>query len=76
LIGAFAYGSLPFFASSAAWLIRASARESEREGCRSARILAENIHEIWAMKKIKEGWTWGPSLQADRLQSPNMVTFE
>ncbi len=38
LIGAFAYGSLPFFASSAVWLIRASARERASEPERGLQI--------------------------------------
>ena len=37
--------------------------------------IAENAHDIWAEKRIREGWTYGPE-RNDRLkQTPDMIPY-
>lgn len=37
--------------------------------------LAENIHEVWSMRKIDEGWCWGAEKDADEWLHPCLVPF-
>jgi hypothetical protein len=38
--------------------------------------LAENCHDIWAIERIKQGWTWGP-MRDDTLKThPNLVPYK
>lgn len=37
--------------------------------------IAENVHEIWAMKRKTEGWNWGPERNEGLLQTPDMVPY-
>lgn len=37
--------------------------------------IAENAHEIWAMKRKTEGWNWGPERNDTLLQTPDMVPY-
>lgn len=37
--------------------------------------IAENAHEIWALKRKKEGWTWGPERNDNLLQTPDMTPY-
>lgn len=37
--------------------------------------LAENTHEIWALKRISEGWTWGPERNDSRKEHPCLVPY-
>ena len=38
--------------------------------------LAENIHEIWAMNKIDEGWRYGEERDDDYMLHPCLTQFE
>jgi ryanodine receptor 2 len=37
--------------------------------------LAEHNHDIWARKRIAEGWTWGPARDDARKQHPCLVPY-
>ena len=37
--------------------------------------IAENAHEIWAMKRKSEGWDWGPERNDSLLQTPDMTPY-
>lgn len=38
-------------------------------------VIAENAHEIWALQRQNEGWTFGPERNDERKQTPNMVPY-
>jgi hypothetical protein len=38
--------------------------------------LARNIHEIWAQRKIADGWRYGPRLDGVRKRHPWIVPYE
>ncbi|XP_041353187.1 ryanodine receptor-like isoform X2 [Gigantopelta aegis] len=38
--------------------------------------LAENLHEIWAMNKIEQGWSYGEVRDPDRKKNPSLTQFE
>jgi hypothetical protein len=38
-------------------------------------VIAENAHEIWAMQRQSEGWTFGPERNDTLKQTPNMVPY-
>ena len=38
--------------------------------------LAENIHEIWAMNKIDEGWRYGEERDDEYMLHPCLTQFE
>ena len=37
--------------------------------------IAENVHEVWAMKRKAEGWSWGPERNDSLLQTPDMIPY-
>lgn len=37
--------------------------------------LAENAHEVWAMERQSEGWTYGPKRDDYKLQTPDMIPY-
>jgi len=37
--------------------------------------LAENAHDIWAAKRLAEGWNFGPKKDGDRKQTPLLVPY-
>lgn len=37
--------------------------------------IAENAHEIWAVDRQAEGWTWGPKRDQDKKETPCMVPY-
>ena len=39
-------------------------------------LLAENVHDIWAVGKIKEGWTFGPQLDAQKKTTPFLIPYK
>lgn len=38
--------------------------------------LARNTHEVWAYHRLREGWTWGESLDPEAKKHPNLVPYE
>lgn len=37
--------------------------------------IAENVHEVWAMNRRNEGWTYGPRRDDKLKQTPDMVPY-
>ena len=37
--------------------------------------IAENAHEIWAVDRQAEGWTYGPKRDQDKKETPCMVPY-
>lgn len=37
--------------------------------------LAENNHDIWAMQRIKEGWTYGPQRDDNKKEHPDLIPY-
>lgn len=40
-----------------------------------AEKLAENTHDVWAVGRIKEGWTYGKSRNDGLKQHPSLVPY-
>ncbi len=38
--------------------------------------LAANVHDVWAKKRIEDGWRHGPSRNDDLKTHPGLVPFE
>jgi hypothetical protein len=37
--------------------------------------LAEHVHDLWALAKMADKWTWGPECSDVRLTHPNLVPY-
>src|SRR5271157_4273992 len=37
--------------------------------------LAEHIHDVWAARRMSEGWTVGPARSDEARQHPDLVSF-
>ena len=37
--------------------------------------LAENAHDVWAVERIAQGWTYGPKRDDDKKETPCMVPY-
>jgi ryanodine receptor 2 len=37
--------------------------------------LAENAHDVWAQRRLAEGWTWGPRRDDSTRQHPCLVAY-
>ena len=37
--------------------------------------LAENTHEVWALRRISQGWKWGPERSDARKEHPCLVPY-
>ncbi len=37
--------------------------------------IAENVHEVWAVGRINEGWTYGPVRDDAKKQTPCLVPY-
>ena len=62
-----------------AWLpspLDLSGVELSREIEPAVELLARNIHDVWASKRMEEGWTWGPARSDELRQTPNLVPYE
>lgn len=38
--------------------------------------LAENAHDIWAQKRINEGWQWGENRDDQKKKHPCLVPYD
>lgn len=38
--------------------------------------LAENAHEVWAQRRLAEGWRYGPQRDEDQMTHPSLVPYE
>lgn len=37
--------------------------------------IAENVHDVWAINKIKEGWTYGETKDLVKKTTPQLVPY-
>lgn len=37
--------------------------------------IAENVHDVWAVGRIKEGWTYGPVRDDAKKETPCLVPY-
>lgn len=37
--------------------------------------LAENVHNVWALERLQNGWTYGPERNDSRKQTPMLVPY-
>ena len=38
--------------------------------------IAENVHDVWAVSRIKEGWTYGPMRDNAAKTTPCLVPYD
>ena len=38
--------------------------------------IAENAHDMWALERQSEGWTFGPKRDDSKLETPDMVPYD
>lgn len=38
-------------------------------------LVAENVHDVWAVGRIAEGWTYGEAKDAERKTTPLLVPY-
>jgi hypothetical protein len=38
--------------------------------------LAENAHDVWAQRRLSEGWTWGPQRDDAAKKHPCLVPYD
>ena len=38
--------------------------------------LAKNVHEVWALNRISEGWTYGDNRDDNKRTHPSLVPYE
>lgn len=38
--------------------------------------IAENVHDVWAVSRIKEGWTYGPMRDSVAKTTPCLVPYD
>ncbi len=39
-------------------------------------LIAENVHDVWAVGRIKEGWVYGEEKNAEAKTTPCLVEYE
>ena len=39
-------------------------------------LLAQNVHEVWAEERMKDGWTYGPERNDELKQTPCLVPYD
>ncbi len=37
--------------------------------------IAENVHDVWALGRISEGWTWGEKRDNEKKTTPMLVPY-
>lgn len=38
-------------------------------------LIAKNVHDVWAKERIRNGWTYGPSRDDKKKQTPCLVPY-
>lgn len=38
--------------------------------------MAENVHEVWAQGRIRDGWTYGPVRNDEKKEHPCLVAYQ
>lgn len=44
--------------------------------CALTERLAENTHEVWARRKLADGWTYGPTADDAARRHPDLVPYD
>ena len=39
-------------------------------------LLAEHNHDVWAQRRIREGWTYGPRRDDEAREHPDLVPYD
>ena len=39
-------------------------------------LIAKNVHDVWAVGRIKEGWTYGELKDSEKKTNPCLVPYE
>ncbi len=39
-------------------------------------ILASNTHDVWAQRKLAEGWKYGASISNEKMTTPYLVPYQ
>ena len=39
-------------------------------------LIAQNVHDVWAASRIKEGWKYGPVKDSEKKETPLLVPYE
>jgi len=55
--------------------IDTSGVEVPPEVCALTETLAENTHNLWAMKRRRDGWVYGPHRGDENKTHPNLVPY-
>ncbi len=50
--------------------------ELPKELLELADAISKNVHEVWALGRMGEGWTWGPVRDDSRRETPCLVPYE
>ena len=37
--------------------------------------IAENVHEVWSVGRMKEGWKYGPVKDLEKKETPQLVSY-
>lgn len=37
--------------------------------------IAENVHEVWAQERLKQGWCYGPARDDEKKETPCLVPY-
>ena len=37
--------------------------------------IAENVHEVWSVGRMKEGWKYGPVKDLEKKETPQLVAY-
>jgi len=37
--------------------------------------IAENVHDVWAMGRMREGWKYGPVKDLEEKETPQLVSY-
>lgn len=38
--------------------------------------IAEHAHDVWAVKRLEEGWTYGEKLDREKMHHPDLVPYK
>ena len=53
-----------------------SAIELPQELLDLAQVISKNVHEVWSVSRMSEGWTYGPVRNDEKRETPCLVPFE
>lgn len=41
-----------------------------------ANLLAKNVHDVWSVGRLQQGWSYGPQRDDEKKQNPCLVPYE